>query len=96
MDAFISLPGGLGTYEELFETACWSQIGIHQKPIGLLNVRGFYNPLIDMLKHTIREGFMKEQNLALLIVESEPDILLDRLAEYIPLQQGEKWVELSS
>lgn len=94
-DAFISLPGGLGTYEELFEAACWSQIGIHQKPIGLLNVRGFYDPLMEMLRHTAREGFMKESNLALLIVESDPAVLLDRLVQYKPIHQGEKWVELS-
>ena len=93
-DACISLPGGLGTFEELFEVACWSQIGIHQKPVGLLNVRGFYNPLIDFLKHTVQEGFMKESSLHLFVVESDPGALLDRLAAYTYVEQGEKWVEL--
>ncbi|MFE5322699.1 TIGR00730 family Rossman fold protein [Paenibacillus sp. NPDC056579] len=95
-DAFISLPGGLGTYEELFEAACWSQIGIHKKPIGLLNVRGFYNPLIDMLKHTVREGFMREENLGLLVVESDPERLVEGLLNYVPVEQGQKWVELAN
>ncbi|MCS7459086.1 TIGR00730 family Rossman fold protein [Paenibacillus doosanensis] len=93
-DAFISMPGGLGTYEELFEAACWSQIGIHKKPIGLLNVRGFYNPLIAMLEHTVKEGFMREENLGLLVVESDPALLVERLLRYVPVEQGKKWVEL--
>ncbi|MBD2862854.1 LOG family protein [Paenibacillus oceani] len=94
-DAFISLPGGLGTYEELFEAACWSQIGIHAKPIGLLNVRGFFDPLVEMLKHTVREGFMKEENLELLVVEPDPVRLIERLLQYAPVDQGQKWVELT-
>ncbi|MDR0269183.1 TIGR00730 family Rossman fold protein [Paenibacillus sp.] len=94
-DAFISMPGGLGTYEELFETSCWAQIGIHKKPIGLLNVRGFYDPLLAMLEHTVKEGFMREENLELFIVESDPEILVQRLLQYVPVQQGQKWVELS-
>ncbi|BFH60025.1 TIGR00730 family Rossman fold protein [Paenibacillus azoreducens] len=94
-DAFISMPGGLGTYDELFEAACWSQIGVHNKPIGLLNVRGFYNPLMAMLEHTVKEGFMREENLELLIVESDPEILVERLLHYVPVQQGQKWVELT-
>lgn len=94
-DAFISMPGGLGTYEELFEAACWSQIGIHKKPIGLLNVRGFYNPLIAMLEHTVKEGFMREENLGLLIVESDPALLVERILHYVPVEQGKKWVELT-
>ncbi|WP_249866330.1 TIGR00730 family Rossman fold protein [Paenibacillus konkukensis] len=93
-DAFIRMPGGLGTYEELFEAACWSQIGIHKKPIGLLNVRGFYNPLIAMLEHTAKEGFMREENLGLLVVESDPALLVERLLRYVPVEQGKKWVEL--
>ncbi|MFC3768973.1 TIGR00730 family Rossman fold protein [Paenibacillus sp. GCM10012303] len=94
-DAFISLPGGLGTYEELFEAACWSQIGIHAKPIGLLNVRGFFDPLVEMLKHTVREGFMREENLELLVVEPDPVRLIERLLQYAPVDQGQKWVELT-
>ncbi|WP_248925659.1 TIGR00730 family Rossman fold protein [Paenibacillus hamazuiensis] len=95
-DAFVALPGGLGTFDELFEAACWSQIGIHSKPIGLLNVRGFYEPLLQMLQHTAREGFMKEASLHLFVVESDPDKLLDRLAAYRPIDAGNKWMELPS
>ncbi|WP_337103034.1 TIGR00730 family Rossman fold protein [Paenibacillus sp. YIM B09110] len=94
-DAYISMPGGLGTFEELFEMACWAQIGIHKKPIGLLNVRGFYNPLIDLLKHAVKEGFMRESNLDLFIVESDPDVLLERIANYKPSEQSFKWSEIS-
>jgi uncharacterized protein (TIGR00730 family) len=94
-DAYISLPGGLGTFEELFEVASWAQLGIHKKPIGLLNVRGFYNPLVELLKHAVQEGFMKESNLELFIVESAPEVLLERLANYKPLEQSFKWSEIN-
>jgi uncharacterized protein (TIGR00730 family) len=94
-DAFISLPGGLGTFEELFEAASWAQLGIHKKPIGLLNVRGFYNPLIALLRHAVQEGFMKESNLALFVVESSPEVLLERLANYKPIEQSFKWNEIN-
>jgi hypothetical protein len=93
-DAYISLPGGLGTFEELFEVASWAQLGIHKKPIGLLNVRGYYNPFIELLKHAVQEGFMKESNLELFIVESVPEVLLERLANYKPLEQSFKWSEI--
>lgn len=93
-DAYISMPGGLGTFEELFETASWAQLGIHKKPIGLLNVRGFYDPVMELMKHAVQEGFMKESNLALFIMESDPAVLLDRLARYEPPEQSFKWSEL--
>jgi uncharacterized protein (TIGR00730 family) len=95
-DAFISMPGGLGTFEELFEMVSWAQIGIHKKPIGLLNVRGFYDPLVALLKHAVQEGFMKETNLALFVVESDPETLLQRLAAYQPVERSLKWSELES
>ncbi|MDQ0062964.1 LOG family protein [Paenibacillus harenae] len=95
-DAYISMPGGLGTFEELFEMASWAQLGIHKKPIGLLNVRGFYNPLVELLKHAVQEGFMRESNLELFVVESDPEALLERLADYQPSEQSFKWSELSS
>jgi len=90
-DAYIALPGGLGTLEELFEMACWAQIGIHHKPIGVLNLRGFYDPLVAMLQHTVQEGFMKSTNLELIVVESDPARLLERLATYTPVKQIPKW-----
>lgn len=93
-DAYISLPGGLGTFEELFEVACWAQIGIHTKPIGLLNVRNFYNPLMDFLAHSATEGFIQKKNLELFLLESNSEQLLQRLAEYKPFHHPNKWTEL--
>lgn len=93
-DAFIALPGGFGTFEELFEAVTWAQIGIHKKPIGLLNVRGFYNPLVEMVRHAVKEGFVKDSNMELFVVESDPVVLLEKLAGYTPPSQEHKWSEL--
>ena len=79
-DAFIALPGGFGTLEELFETITWTQLGIHRKPIGLLNVAGFYDPLLAMIEHSIAQGFVRPKYRGLLVAESNPATLLDRLA----------------
>jgi len=78
-DAFIALPGGFGTLEELFETITWTQLGIHRKPIGLLNVAGFYDPLLAMIEHSIAQGFVRPKYRGLLVAESDPAALLDRL-----------------
>jgi len=83
-DAFIAMPGGIGTLEELFEVWAWRQIGYHAKPVGLLEVAGFYGPLLDFLGKVSREGFLKPVHLEDLIVENEPDRLLDRLMEDRP------------
>ena len=80
-DGFIALPGGVGTYEELFEAICWAQIGIHQKPVGILNVEGFYDPLIQMVENAIRFGFMPPQNIKLMMVETEVKPLIQRFLE---------------
>jgi len=80
-DAFVALPGGLGTLEELFEVLTWAQLGIHDKPCGLLDVAGFYAPLLAVLDHMEREQFIRREHRALLIVETSIDALLDRLAE---------------
>lgn len=86
-DAFIALPGGYGTLEELFEIITWAQLGIHQKPIGLLNAAGFYDPLIEMVDHMIAADFIKPHNRDLFIVESEPAKLLKHLAQHkMPVQ----------
>jgi hypothetical protein len=82
-DAFIALPGGFGTLEELFEIITWAQLGIHQKPIGLLNTLGFYDPLIEMVDHMIASGFIKPPHRGLFIVETEPAKLLDLLAKHV-------------
>jgi uncharacterized protein (TIGR00730 family) len=83
-DGFIALPGGIGTLEELFEIWTWAQLGFHQKPCGLLNVEGYYDSLIQFLDHVLAEQFVKEHHHAMLIVETNPDVLLDRYVNYQP------------
>ncbi len=78
-DAFIAMPGGLGTFEELFEMVTWAQLGVHEKPIGLLNTKGFYQPLLDMIEHTIDAGFIHDSHRQLLVAEQDPSRLLSRL-----------------
>lgn len=78
-DGFIALPGGMGTLEELFEMLTWSQLGIHAKPVGALNVNGFYDGLVNFIAHQREHGFVKPQHAALLIVEDQPDALVARL-----------------
>jgi uncharacterized protein (TIGR00730 family) len=79
-DGFIAMPGGMGTLEELFEMLTWSQLGIHAKPIGLLNVDSFYDSLTGFIRHATEQGFIRPQHAALIIVESDPQNLLRRLA----------------
>jgi uncharacterized protein (TIGR00730 family) len=83
-DGFIALPGGIGTLEELFEIWTWAQLGFHNKPCGLLNVEGYYDSLIQFLDHVLAEQFVKPHHHALLIVEKNPDALLDRYLNYQP------------
>ncbi|UHA72181.1 TIGR00730 family Rossman fold protein [Paenibacillus sp. 481] len=94
-DAFIALPGGLGTYEEMFEVLSWAQLGIHHKPAGLLNVRQFYTPLLDMVDHSIEAGFVKEEHKQLLLSAPDAASLLSQLQTYIPPVFGNKWNQLS-
>jgi uncharacterized protein (TIGR00730 family) len=79
-DAFVALPGGIGTFEELFEVWTWAQLGYHDQPIGLLNIEGYYDPLLEFLKRTVDEGFLAAQQFERLRVDSDPTRLLDRLA----------------
>jgi len=83
-DGFIALPGGIGTLEELFEIWTWAQLGFHRKPCGLLNVEGYYDSLITFLDHVLAEQFVKKHHHAMLIVEANPDALLDRYVNYQP------------
>ena len=78
-DAFVAVPGGIGTLEELAEVLTWSQLGIHGKPCGLLNVAGYYDPLLEFLNRAITEGFLRERHRHLLIVDDDPEGLLRRL-----------------
>jgi len=77
-NGFIAMPGGIGTMEEFFEVLSWAQLGLHEKPCGLLNVAGYYDPLIEFLDRAVAQDFIKPKHRALLLVESEPAILLDR------------------
>jgi uncharacterized protein (TIGR00730 family) len=78
-DAFIALPGGIGTLEELIEMLTWAQLGLHAKPCGLLNVAGYYDPLIAFLDGAVREGFLSAANRRLLTVAADPDVLVSEL-----------------
>lgn len=85
-DAFIALPGGFGTFEELFEALTWGQLGLHAKPCGLLNVCGYYDGLLHFLDHVVTQAFVAAPHRAMLLVEDEPAALLDRFAAYRPPQ----------
>jgi uncharacterized protein (TIGR00730 family) len=81
-DGFIALPGGLGTIEETFEVLTWTQLGIHHKPCGLLNVAGYYDPLLAFMDHAVSEGFIASAHRSLILVEQDPEELLRRLFGY--------------
>ncbi|MFG0381387.1 TIGR00730 family Rossman fold protein [Pseudomonas sp. zbq_18] len=91
-DAFIALPGGLGTLEELFEVWTWGQLGYHAKPLGLLEVDGFYSRLGDFLDHLVAERFVREPHRAMLQISESPGDLLERLAAWQPTV-APKWVD---
>ena len=90
-DGFIALPGGMGTLEELFEIITWLQLGLHQKPIGLLNIHGFYDDLIKMLETMVRKGFLSMENYNLLLVDCDPASLLKKMEEF-KTPQLPKWL----
>ncbi|WP_277053002.1 TIGR00730 family Rossman fold protein [Zestomonas thermotolerans] len=93
-DAFIALPGGLGTLEELFEVWTWGQLGYHGKPLGLLEVEGFYARLRDFLDHLVTERFVRPQHREMLQIASAPAELIERLAQWQPTV-APKWMERS-
>jgi uncharacterized protein (TIGR00730 family) len=90
-DAFVAMPGGLGTLEELAEALTWSQLGIHQKPCGLLNVAGYYDGLIAFFDHAESEGFVRSQHRELLLVDDQPHALLARLRAFEPTETT-RWI----
>lgn len=91
-DAFIALPGGYGTFEEFCEIITWAQLGMHRKPCGILNVEGYYDPLLALFDRAVIEGFVHPANRRLVIQETDPERLLDLLANYTP-PQIEKWID---
>jgi uncharacterized protein (TIGR00730 family) len=95
-DGFAALPGGFGTGDELFEILTWAQLGLHAKPIGLLNVAGFFDPLLAWLDRAVREGFLRPEHRALLLTAAGPEELLDLLLSYRPASQTPKWLDAES
>lgn len=91
-DGFIALPGGLGTFEELFEVWTWAQLGYHRKPCAILNAGGFYDKLTDFLDDVVERGFVKAIHRAMLIVEEEPASLIAAVRAYEP-PKVDKWVK---
>lgn len=91
-DGFMALPGGIGTLEEFFEILTWAQLGMHQKPCGLLNVNQYFRHLIDFLDHSVEERFIKKINRSMILVEEHPQQLLQRFADYTP-PRVKKWID---
>lgn len=94
-DAFVALPGGIGTFEELFEVWTWRHLGYHAKPIGLLNVAGYYDPLLNFLENACREGFVSVEQQAMLMVDSDVNRLLDTLAAAKQADRSQPATDLS-
>jgi uncharacterized protein (TIGR00730 family) len=92
-DSFAALPGGFGTADELFEILTWTQLGLHGKPVGLLNTAGFFDPLLAWLDHTVGEGFVKAQHRQLLLAAAGPEELLDRLQAAPAAATEPKWID---
>jgi uncharacterized protein (TIGR00730 family) len=90
-DAFIALPGGFGTFEEFCEVVTWTQLGLHRKPCGVLNVSGFYDPLLALFDRAVEKGFLKRSNRAIVLSDANPAALLDRLA-LAPAPVEKKWI----
>jgi uncharacterized protein (TIGR00730 family) len=91
-DAFIAMPGGFGTFEEFCEIVTWAQLGLHRKPCGILNVEGYYDPLLLLFDRAVREGFVTPDNRQLVIQETDPERLLEKLTTVAP-SGAEKWID---
>jgi uncharacterized protein (TIGR00730 family) len=92
-DAFVALPGGIGTLEELFEVYTWAQLGLHRKPCALLNVEGYYDGVAEFLAHAVAERFLREETRELLLVETDPAALIERLRSFEPPAVVPKWID---
>ena len=91
---FLVLPGGIGTLEEFFEILTWAALGLHNKPIGLVNVGGYFDPLLRLLEHGVAEGFVRDSHLALLLVSDDPEALAAGLLGHRPPPPGPVWIDL--
>ena len=93
-DGFIAMPGGFGTFEEFCEMVTWSQLGIHAKPCGLLNLEGYYDSLLALFDHAVSEGFLRQENRRLVMEDSDPTRLLNKMAGFVA-STPEKWIDKS-
>jgi uncharacterized protein (TIGR00730 family) len=93
-DGFLALPGGIGTFEEFFEILTWAALGLHGKPIGLLNVEGYFDPLLALLDHAVAERFVRPDHLDLVIVSDQPETVAVDLLAHTPPSPGPKWIDL--
>jgi uncharacterized protein (TIGR00730 family) len=92
-EGYIAMPGGFGTFDELFETVTWAQTGAHEKPVGLFNIRNYYAPLIAAIDHAVAEGFIFKEHREVLFCESDPHVLLDKMAQYQhPREAVRRWL----
>jgi uncharacterized protein (TIGR00730 family) len=92
-DGYIAMPGGLGTFDELFETITWAQTGAHEKPVGLFNVRNYYAPLLAAIDHAVSEGFIFPEHRDALFCEADPSVLIDKMAQYEhPREAVKRWL----
>jgi uncharacterized protein (TIGR00730 family) len=92
-DGFVVLPGGFGTLDEMFEILTWAQLGMHAKPIALFNVEGFWEPLTSLLFHFVKEGFVPEDQLALLSVDYDARALVTKMRTWTKPTLGPKWLD---
>jgi hypothetical protein len=95
VDGFIALPGGLGTLEETLEILTWAQLGIHRKPVGILNTEGYYDGLLKFLSHAVSEGFVRREYLTLVLFADEPEELLERFDTWKPPDLPRAWLDPS-
>jgi uncharacterized protein (TIGR00730 family) len=92
-DAFVALPGGIGTLEELFEVYTWAQLGLHRKPCALLNVERYYDGIAEFLTHAVNERFLRDETRELLLIETDPATLIERLRGFEPQAVVPKWID---
>lgn len=91
-DGFIALPGGFGTMEEFFEVLTWNQLALHEKPVGVLNVRGFFDPLLQWMENAVEERFMRPEHRDMVLVSREPGELIGRMQDW-KMPQVQKWLD---
>jgi len=92
-DGYIALPGGFGTFDELFETVTWAQTGAHEKPVGLLNVKNYYAPLLAAIDHAVQEGFIFPEHRDILFYDPDPNLLIDKMERYEhPHEAVKRWM----